>query len=117
MEGNSPTTEMSDTANANGYPTQGSNMPDIEDINQDNNLSETESYFQYKVSMRPEDMQEGKNYITNKQTYQNGNKTEVWYQFKIPITDFEKKVGKSGAAPQYALTLKSFGYGDGGVYL
>ena len=92
MEGNSPTTEMSDTANANGYPTQGSNMPDIEDINQDNNLSETESYFQYKVSMRPEDMQEGKNYITNKQTYQNGNKTEVWYQFKIPITDFEKKV-------------------------
>ena len=39
MEGNSPTTEMSDTANADGYPTQGSNMPDLEDINQDNNLS------------------------------------------------------------------------------
>jgi cell surface protein SprA len=92
MEGNSPTTEMSDTANANGYPTQGTNMPDIEDINQDNNLSETESYFQYKVSMRPEDLQEGKNYITNKQIYENGNKTETWYQFKVPIADFEKKV-------------------------
>ena len=31
MEGNSPTTEMSDTANADGYPTQGTNAPDIEE--------------------------------------------------------------------------------------
>ena len=92
MEGNSATTEMSDTMNAEGYPTQGNNVPDIEDINQDNNLSESESYFQYRVSLRPNDMQVGKNYITNVQTYQNGNKTEKWYQFKIPILDFEKKV-------------------------
>ncbi|MFN5147979.1 MAG: cell surface protein SprA [Flavobacteriia bacterium] len=92
MEGNSPTTEMSDTANVDGYPTQGTNMPDLEDINQDNNLSETESYFQYKVSMRPNDMQVGKNYITNVQVYQNGTKTERWYQFKVPIRDFERKV-------------------------
>ena len=32
MEGNSYTTEMSDTANAAGYPTLGSNNPDIEDL-------------------------------------------------------------------------------------
>jgi cell surface protein SprA len=92
MEGNSPTTEMSDTANADGYPTQGTNMPDLEDINQDNNLAQTESYFQYKVSMRPNDMVVGQNYITNVQEYTNGTKTEKWYQFKIPIRDFEKKV-------------------------
>lgn len=92
MEGNSPTTEMSDTANADGYPTQGTNMPDLEDINQDNNLSETENYFQYKISLRPGDMQVGKNFITNVQVYQNGTKTERWYQFKVPITDYEKKV-------------------------
>lgn len=92
MEGNSPTTEMSNLANAAGYPTQGSNMPDLEDINQDNNLSESESYFQYKMSVRPNDMAVGKNYITNVQVYQNGNKTEYWYQVKIPISDFEKKV-------------------------
>jgi cell surface protein SprA len=67
-------------------------MPDIEDINQDNNLSESEAYFQYRVSLRPNDMQVGKNYITNVQVYQNGNKTERWYQFKIPVLDFEKKV-------------------------
>lgn len=92
MEGNSPTQEMSATMNQEGYPTQATNMPDIEDINQDNNLSESESYFQYKVSLRPNDMQVGKNYITNVQVYQNGNKTEKWYQFKIPILDFERKV-------------------------
>ncbi|MFY7669004.1 MAG: cell surface protein SprA, partial [Crocinitomicaceae bacterium] len=93
MEGNSPTTEMSDTANASGYPTQASIQPDNEDINQDNNLSESESYFQYRVSMRPNDLaQVGQNYITNKQIYQNGNKTETWYQFKVPLRDFEKKI-------------------------
>lgn len=93
MEGNSPTTEMSDTANASGYPTQASIQPDNEDINQDNNLSESESYFQYRVSMRPNDLaQVGQNYITNKQVYQNGNKTETWYQFKVPLRDFEKKI-------------------------
>ena len=93
MEGNSPTTEMSDTANSSSYPTQATIQPDNEDINQDNNLSESESYFQYRVSMRPNDMvQVGQNYITNKQVYTNGNKTETWYQFKVPIRDFEKKV-------------------------
>ena len=37
-------------------------------------------------------MQVGKNYITNKQVYQNGNKTEEWYQFKVPIREYQKKV-------------------------
>jgi cell surface protein SprA len=92
MEGNSPTTEMSNSINADGYPTQATNMPDLEDINQDNNLSETEAYFQYKVSLRPNDMQVGQNYITNVQTYTNGTKIEKWYQFKVPIRDFERRV-------------------------
>ncbi|MCX6197236.1 MAG: cell surface protein SprA, partial [Flavobacteriia bacterium] len=63
-----------------------------EDINTDNNLSETENYFQYKVKLRPNEMQVGSNFITNVQTYQNGNKTEKWYQFKVPIVDYEKRV-------------------------
>jgi cell surface protein SprA len=76
MEGNSPTLNVSNALNANGYPTQASNFPDIEDINGDNNLSESESYFQYKVSLRPNDLQTvGQNYITNTQVYENGNKT------------------------------------------
>ena len=92
MEGNSPTPEMSAIINAEGYPTLATNAPDIEDINQDNNLTETENYFQYRVSLRPNDMQVGKNFITNVQVFQNGNKTERWYQFKVPVLDYERKV-------------------------
>jgi cell surface protein SprA len=92
MEGNSPTTEMSDTANAGGYPTQATNLPDNEDINQDNNLSESESYFQYKVSLRPNDLEVGKNNITNIQTYKNGTKTERWIQFKVPLAEPQRVV-------------------------
>ena len=92
MEGNSPTIEMSETANADGYPTQGTNSPDLEEINNNNTLDETESYFQYKVSLRSSDLVEGQNYITNIQEFQNGTKTERWIQFKVPIADYEKRV-------------------------
>lgn len=88
MEGNSATPEISDTANADGYPTRGTQTPDIEDLNQDNNLSESESYFQYKVSLRPNDLQVGRNFITNVQEVnvdEVPGKVEKWYQFKIPI--------------------------------
>lgn len=92
LEGNSPTIEMSDTMNAEGYPTQATNQPDMEEFNNNNTLDETESYFQYRVSLRPNDLQEGQNYITNIQTVQNGTKTERWLQFKVPVRDFEKRV-------------------------
>ncbi len=93
MEGNSYTTEMSDTANIDGYPVLKTNSPDVEDINQDNNLSETEAYYQYKVSMRPNDLQVGKNYITSQQIIDLGSgKSETWYQFKVPIQEYQKKV-------------------------
>jgi len=73
-------------------------LPDVEDINQDNTLNEYERYFQYKVSIRPEDLEVGRNYITDKQTSvvvtRDGNTQEVeWYQFKIPLSDYEKVVG------------------------
>ncbi len=91
-EGNSYTTEMSDTANGDGYPTQATNLPDLEDLNQDNNISETESYFQYKVSMRPGDTIVGQNYVTSVTPHYNGNKREMWIQYKIPVSEPEKIV-------------------------
>jgi cell surface protein SprA len=73
-------------------------VPDVEDINQDNTLNEYERYFQYKVSIRPEDLVVGHNYITDKQTTMvrttDGSDKEVeWYQFKIPLSDYERVVG------------------------
>ena len=91
-EGNSATPEISDTINDDGYPTRGTQTPDIEDLNQDNNLSESESYFQYRVSLRPSDLEVGQNFITNKQEVEINADTgekENWYQFKIPIENPE----------------------------
>ena len=74
------------------------NLPDVEDINQDNTLNEYERYFQYKVSIRPEDLEVGKNFITDKQvslvSCRDGSDQEVeWYQFKIPLSEYERIVG------------------------
>ena len=74
------------------------NLPDVEDINQDNTLNEYERYFQYKVSIRPEDLVVGRNFITDKQTSlvpcRDGSDQEVeWYQFKIPLSEYERIVG------------------------
>ena len=73
-------------------------VPDVEDINQDNTLNEYERYFQYKVASRPEDLVVGKNYITDKRVTivptRDGTNPEVeWYQFKIPLSDYERAVG------------------------
>jgi cell surface protein SprA len=93
-EGNSATAEMSKES----YPTTGTTLPDMEDINRDNTLNETESYFQYKISMRPQDLVVGKNNIVDQveytATFANGTKSTVkWFQFKIPITDYQNTIG------------------------
>lgn len=86
VDGNTPD-------NSQGSNVQGSGRlrPDVEDINDDNTLQTNESYFQYRVSIRPEDLEVGKNYIVDKITEEdnnlpnNGNITADWYQFKIPL--------------------------------
>ena len=94
QEGNSPTAEMSDES----YPTSGTMLPDMEDINRDNTLNEIENYYQYKISLRPNDLKVGSNYIVDEieyeATFANGDKSKVkWYQFKIPVDEYEKVVG------------------------
>lgn len=72
--------------------------PDVEDINQDNTLNEYERYYQYKISIRPEDLQVGRNFITDRQqSYvpvpDGSDQQAEWFQFKIPLSEFEKAVG------------------------
>ena len=94
-DGNSPTDEQ----NPETYPTAATTMPNVEDINRDNTLSETERYFQYKVELDPNKMNVGENYVTDMYHAQgirlpNGQVGDVkWYQFKIPIRDPQKIVG------------------------
>lgn len=92
-EGNSPVSSGGESYNGAAKTT-----PDVEDANQDFTMDEYENYFQYKISLRPEDMQVGKNYISDKRTVstklRNGNTESVdWYKFRIPINEYEKVVG------------------------
>lgn len=93
VEGNSLSPEQSD----NPQYQSSRAVPDVEDINQDNTLNEYERYFQYKVSIRPEDLEVGKNYITDKVEKEvsvpDGRQKAVWYQFKIPLSSPDKVVG------------------------
>ncbi len=84
--------------NSGEYPNTGTLLPDVEDINFDNTVNPIESYFQYHVSLRKEDLEPGKNYIVDekidKKERKNGKETEVkWYHFRIPIRDFQSRVG------------------------
>lgn len=94
VEGNSPATNESPES----YSTAATASPDVEDINTDNTLNEYERYYQYRVSLRPEDMVVGQNYINavaeKLVPLRNGTREKVkWYQFRIPIKEYEKKVG------------------------
>jgi len=73
-------------------------LPDGEDLNRDNNFTRSDEYFQYKVSLRPQDMEVGRNHIVDKITttvklVDGTSKPSTWYQFRIPIAQFDDKVG------------------------
>lgn len=96
-EGNSKTAQqaMADLGLENAASTS---LPDGEDVNRDNNMTQSDEYFQYKVSMRPADLEVGRNYITDKVVSQvklaNGQTQPVtWYQVRIPLANYEQKVG------------------------
>ena len=93
-EGNSATSSSSNES----YNTSAKTTPDIEDVNQDFTMDEYENFFQYKISLRPQDMKVGTNYISDKRTVKtnlrNGQTESVdWYKFRIPIDDYEKIIG------------------------
>ena len=93
-EGNSP-----DASNVTeSYSTSATSIPDGEDINGDNTMNEYEKYYQYHVQINKNSMKVGSNYITDAITNEidakGGGKDKVtWYQFKIPIRQYDDKIG------------------------
>lgn len=93
-QGNSP------EATTGSYGTAATLTPDIEDINSDNTLSEYEKYYEYHIQLpgAGTTMQVGEQNITeireSRVTLRNGQTETVrWYQFKIPIRQYESKQG------------------------
>ncbi len=95
-QGNSP------LANTNSQFSSAATLyPDAEDLNRDNTLNQTEEYFQYIVDIKPPtatEMQIGQNYIVDKKSVgvnlaDGTGRNEIWYQFRIPINSYNKKIG------------------------
>jgi cell surface protein SprA len=92
-QGNSPVADA--TAS---FSSAATTIPESEDIDRDNTLNESEDYYQYRVDLTP-NMQVGANFIVSSHTapqvkLPNGQvEEETWYQFKIPIRDYQQKVG------------------------
>jgi cell surface protein SprA len=90
--GNSPINE-NNTEFVNAF----TQYPDAEELNRDNTMNEVEEYFQYKVDIKP-NMIAGTNFITDVRTptvtlADGTTRTEKWYLFRIPVAQYELKVG------------------------
>ena len=81
----------------NPTPTMATTIPNTEDINFDNTLNESESYFDYEINLDPNQMEVGFNYIVDKQETTaktpSGDRNISWYQFKIPVHQPNKVIG------------------------
>ena len=88
-EGNSPIAQGNQSV-------LGKTIPDTEDLNQDNTLNETESYFQYCIPIErtASSEMEFSKFVTDSihGPSQNGQ-DRVWYRFKIPLDQYTNKVG------------------------
>ncbi|SIS85637.1 cell surface protein SprA [Belliella pelovolcani] len=81
MEGNTPI-----TANQNlAFTPSGSNLPNNEDLNNDNTINELESYYEYEIDLRPGQLEVGRNYIVDKVTANQSGDEVNWYLFRIPV--------------------------------
>jgi cell surface protein SprA len=89
-QGNSPVASANDQ-----FVSAFTLYPDQEEFNRDNTLNELEEYFQYKVSLDPDSFQIGTNYITDSLDFvpSETGQREKWYLFRIPIAQYERKVG------------------------
>jgi cell surface protein SprA len=92
-EGNSPANGTID-----GVQSTATTLPDMEDVNRDNNMEIGENYFQYKVLLKPANMVVGQNYITDMiespvRYANNTTGTVKWYQFKVPVRSPDQVIG------------------------
>ena len=95
-DGNSP----ADIDQTDGYLSSNSTLPNAEDINGDNTLSESERYYQYEIDLNPAKMVVGQNHIadifeSSGVALPNGQIGGVtWYQFRIPIRQPDRVIGR-----------------------
>ncbi|MBR3066553.1 MAG: cell surface protein SprA, partial [Prevotella sp.] len=100
-QGNSPSSDNQTESYDSSYKTG----PDVEDINQDYTLNEYERYYQYRIPISDQELQDynhgmksGDSFIVDHRDYnaklRNGDTLTVrWYQYRIPLQEWQDKVG------------------------
>ncbi len=77
MENNSPI-----NAGSGSFTASSSNIPENEDLNNDNTISDLEEYFEYKIPLKPGQLGIGKGHIIDQVEDRSGTN---WYLFRIPV--------------------------------
>ena len=93
LQGNSTLDKLAD-----GTPEAATTVPDNEDINSDFTMNQTEDYFNYEISLSPEDIEIGKGFVTDisevNKLLKNGKTEKIrWIQLKVPVKQYSKTVG------------------------
>lgn len=94
MERNSPVNNST-----RDFNTQGSQIPDTEDINNNGSINFAEQYWEYGIDLSPGALEPGQNFIIDKIDSEvpvgSGSRTVpvTWYQFRIPIQSGQPKNG------------------------
>lgn len=90
MENNSPIVNSNDSYAASSSP-----LPDNEDLNQDNTLSDLEEYYTYEVDLSalPGQLEANSSFIVDKITPEGFDEEVTWYLFRIPVRDYKSVVG------------------------
>jgi cell surface protein SprA len=97
-EGNSTENFWNDPT-LNSALTIATSIPNSEDINNDNTMSEDEKYYQWSVDIHPSMMTVGQNYINDvmdaiPERLPDGTAPRTrWYQFRIPVRNPEEAIG------------------------
>jgi cell surface protein SprA len=61
-------------------------IPDTEDLNRNNNLDRLNNYFEYEIALDP-NSDDFKKWVTG------GNPKSGWYQIRIPINEYVRRIG------------------------
>jgi cell surface protein SprA len=90
LDGNSPIISGNDL-----IAQAATTIPDNEDLNADNTLSELEEYYEYDMNLLPGQLRTGREYIVDEITTKDNNSDEnvTWYLFRIPVRVPERQYG------------------------
>lgn len=75
------------------YSPSGSTLPDNEDLNVDNTLGDLEEFYEYRVDLRPGQLDVGNGFIMDKVTNTINGDEVNWYLFRVPISQPDAVVG------------------------